>query len=95
VASLGNDSLLSRDKSKDFFIIFECESARCWSLSLPAGAAADDFDQDTLDHDPARVKFAGRVVFGFDRCEGDFVALAGVDLQRVFGPSGGPIPLRR
>jgi len=34
---LGNDSLLSRDKSKDFFIILERESARCLSLSLAAG----------------------------------------------------------
>jgi hypothetical protein len=48
------------------------------SLALAAGAAADDFEQDALNGDPARVKLAGRVEFGFDRREGDFVALAGV-----------------
>lgn len=51
------------------------------SLSLAAGAAADDFEQDALDGDPARVEFAGRVVFGFDRRKGDFVALAGIDFE--------------
>jgi len=40
-----------------------------------------DLDQNALDRYPARMKRAGNMALLFDRREGDFVTLAGIDLQ--------------
>lgn len=55
--------------------------SRLRRLPIAPGAAADDFNQDALDRDPAGVKCVREVALRFDRHKGDFGALAGVDLQ--------------
>jgi hypothetical protein len=53
---------------------------------LPAALrdSAHDLNQYALDRNPARVKGAGSMALRFDRRKGDFVTLAGIDLQGAF-----------
>jgi hypothetical protein len=55
--------------------------SRLRRLPIAPGAAADDFNQNALDRDPAGVKCEREVALRFDRRKGDLGGLAGVDPQ--------------
>jgi len=58
-----------------------------FGLSFAVGGSAHDFDQNALDRDAAGVKCPWRMALRLDRGESDFVAFAGVNLQRLSAPS--------